>query len=83
MKKIAQSFYGRVQAYEDGAGLADPDALVEALRRNASPDEARPCSQPMSGGPQAGLATLDLEALLRQADALSRIGSRWREARSA
>lgn len=39
MKKIGQSFYGRVQAYEAALGDSDPEALVEALRRNASSGE--------------------------------------------
>jgi cytochrome b pre-mRNA-processing protein 3 len=34
MQRIAGAFYGRAQAYEAALAAADPERLVEALRRN-------------------------------------------------
>jgi cytochrome b pre-mRNA-processing protein 3 len=64
MKKVAKSFYGRIQAYE--AALLDPDAdaLAEALRRNASPGQGAVLLADFTRRAQAHLATLDLDALL-------------------
>lgn len=64
MKKVAKSFYGRIQAYE--AALVDPDpgALVEALRRNASPEGDAVLLADFARRAQARLAALDLDALL-------------------
>lgn len=34
VKKMAQAFYGRIEAYEAGLASADPQMLADALRRN-------------------------------------------------
>ncbi|MFN3672630.1 MAG: ubiquinol-cytochrome C chaperone family protein [Bosea sp. (in: a-proteobacteria)] len=66
MKKIAESFFGRVQAYEEALQSGDQAALVEALRRNASPGEAAQRLSDYILRSQAHLATLDFEAVLAQ-----------------
>lgn len=63
MKKIGQMFYGRVQAYEAAFAASEAEALVETLRRNASEQGAAALAAYQREA-QAGLATLDLEALL-------------------
>ena len=73
MKKIGQMFYGRIRAYETALETGEPQDLVEALRRNASPGEPASAGavvlEAYAGRAQAHLAGLDLEAILR-ADAL-------------
>jgi len=64
MKKIAQSFYGRIQAYETGFAASEPAALVEALRRNASPGEGASVLAAYISQARDHLAGLDLAALL-------------------
>jgi cytochrome b pre-mRNA-processing protein 3 len=64
MKKIAKSFYGRIQAYELALNDPDPNALVDALRRNASPEEGAVLLADFTRRAQAHLATLDLATLL-------------------
>jgi cytochrome b pre-mRNA-processing protein 3 len=65
MKKIGQMYYGRVQAYEAAFAAADDDALVETLRRNASPEGAPGLAVYLRAA-QARLAALDVESLLRR-----------------
>jgi cytochrome b pre-mRNA-processing protein 3 len=64
MKKIAQSFYGRIQAYEAGLVASEPDALVDALRRNASPGEGTTVLAAYIKRSRQHLAGLDLDAIL-------------------
>ncbi len=64
MKKIAQSFYGRIQAYEAGLADAPPASLVEALRRNASPGEGAALLADYLQRARDDLARRDLAALL-------------------
>ena len=64
MKKIGQSFFGRVEAYENALASVDPDMLGEALRRNASPGEGAALLAAYVREVQASLATRDLDALL-------------------
>lgn len=66
MKKIAQSFYGRVQAYEDALASGDEAALIEALRRNASPGDGAMALARYVSRAMTLLETLDFEALLAQ-----------------
>lgn len=66
MKKIAQSFYGRVQAYEEALAAGDDAALVEALRRNASPGEGAEALALYVSRVRNALAALDFEALLAE-----------------
>lgn len=69
MKKIAQSFYGRVQAY-DAALDADPDGragLVEALRRNAAPGEGAVALADYVVSAGRAFAGRDLEVILGEA----------------
>ncbi len=42
MKKVAQSFYGRVQAYETALDSGDEAALIAALRRNTGAQQHAP-----------------------------------------
>ncbi|HEV7259355.1 MAG TPA: ubiquinol-cytochrome C chaperone family protein [Bosea sp. (in: a-proteobacteria)] len=71
MKKIGQMFYGRLQAYEAALATRQPADLVEALRRNASPDQASGEGATLLAAyvnrAQALLAGLDLDAILRDA----------------
>lgn len=66
MKKIAQSFYGRIQAYEAAIDAETPDALVEALSRNASAGDGAPRLARYLKRAQAALADRDLATLLRE-----------------
>jgi cytochrome b pre-mRNA-processing protein 3 len=66
MKKIAQSFYGRLNAYEKALAADDSEQLVDALRRNASPGEGAPALAAYVRRAQAALAGLDLDAILKQ-----------------
>ncbi len=65
MKKIGQMFYGRIQAYEPAFAGSEPEALTEALHRNASQQGASAIATYLREA-QAGLAALDLEALLHR-----------------
>lgn len=65
MKKIGQMFYGRIRAYEAAFAAPEAEALVEALRRNASP-EGSPALAAYLHAARTGLAALDLDALLRR-----------------
>lgn len=69
MKKIGQMFYGRIRAYETALETNQPDDLVDALRRNASPLETSGGGATLlaayAGRAQAHLAGLDLDAILR------------------
>lgn len=42
IKAMASSFYGRIQAYDEGLAEADGGKLEEALRRNILPEAAAP-----------------------------------------
>ena len=66
MKKIGQSFYGRVGAYEAALDQAEPAALVEALRRNASPGEGALVLADYMRRAGSHLAGLDLDAILAE-----------------
>jgi cytochrome b pre-mRNA-processing protein 3 len=66
MKKIAQSFFGRIKAYEAALVSAEPEALTEALRRNASPGEGAAILADYMRQAQAGLAARTLEAILSE-----------------
>jgi cytochrome b pre-mRNA-processing protein 3 len=65
MKKIGQMYYGRIQAYEAAFAAPDDEALVETLRRNASPEGAPGLAVYLRAA-QARLAALDVEPLLRR-----------------
>lgn len=65
MKRIGQMFYGRIQAYEAAFAAADPEALVETLRRNASSLGASALAAYLREA-QTGLALLDLDEILRR-----------------
>ncbi|KRE17418.1 hypothetical protein ASE63_13265 [Bosea sp. Root381] len=68
MKKIGQMFYGRLQAYEAALLAQQPEELVEALRRNASPDPQSGEGAILLAGfarrAQDKLAEFDLDAIL-------------------
>ncbi|AMJ59545.1 ubiquinol-cytochrome C chaperone family protein [Bosea sp. PAMC 26642] len=66
MKKIAKSFYGRVQAYEVAVLDTDPAGLVEALARNAGSGEGAAALAEYAREAQKRLATLDLAAILAE-----------------
>lgn len=66
MKKIAQSFYGRIKAYEAALVADDPEAMLEALRRNASPGEGARVLAHYVEQAREGLTRLDLDAILGQ-----------------
>lgn len=68
MKKIAQSFYGRIQAYENALDAAEPATLIEALRRNASPGEGAAVLAAYMKQAQSALAARDLDRLLNDAE---------------
>lgn len=68
MKKIAQSFYGRIQAYETALADAGPEALVEALRRNASPGDAAAVLAAYVERAKDHLASRDLDAILSEGE---------------
>lgn len=64
MKKLAQGFYGRVEAYEAALAAQDHAALVAALERNvASGQDATPLADYVHAS-IAALATFDLDRLL-------------------
>ncbi|PTM43598.1 ubiquinol-cytochrome C chaperone family protein [Bosea sp. 124] len=69
MKKIGQMFYGRIRAYETALETQGADDLVDALRRNASPEQTSGKGAAMlaayARGAQAHLAGLDLDTILR------------------
>jgi cytochrome b pre-mRNA-processing protein 3 len=56
MQRIAGAFYGRARAYQAALTVPDPDALVNALRRNIYADE-----------PAAELSAQRLETYVRNA----------------
>jgi cytochrome b pre-mRNA-processing protein 3 len=64
MKKIAESFYGRVQAYEAAVISSDPDALAGALARNLGSRQGSALLADYARRAEAGLLALDLDALL-------------------
>lgn len=67
MKKIAQSFYGRVQAYTRPLAAADEAGLAEALARNIPGVEAGRLAA-LSIALDRRLAAYDLDQLFREAD---------------
>ncbi|WP_156396016.1 ubiquinol-cytochrome C chaperone family protein [Bosea sp. Leaf344] len=75
MKKIAQSFYGRLQAYEEAMEAGDEAALAAALRRNASPGEGAERLAAYAMRARAGLDALDFEALLAEPRLFPDMGS--------
>lgn len=64
MKKIAKSFYGRIQAYEAALTSSEPGALLEALRRNASPGEGAVVLADFVERARNQLAGFDLDTIL-------------------
>lgn len=64
MKKIAASFYGRVQAFEAGLAADEPRALVEALARNLGAGDGAGLLAAYVRRSEAALGELDLDALL-------------------
>lgn len=67
VKKMAQAFYGRVEAYEAGLGAIDPVVLEQALARNlygTLQGEGR------TPGEVPAVALTALAAYLREADAV-------------
>ena len=66
MKKIAQSFYGRVQAFEAAMVADDPQALVDALARNLGAGDGAALLAGYVRRSEALLADLDLDALLAE-----------------
>lgn len=63
MKKIAQNFYGRVQAYAEPLDRDDAAALAEAFRRNIPGVVAEPLVAYVKAS-EAALAGQSLDALL-------------------
>ena len=63
MKKVAQGFYGRVNAYEAALDSGDPEQLVAALARNASGSGARLLADYVERS-RSRLAGADLDAIL-------------------
>jgi cytochrome b pre-mRNA-processing protein 3 len=63
VKKMAQAFYGRVEAYEAGLGAVDPAVLEQALARNLYGTLQAP-------GEVSAVALTALAAYLREADAV-------------
>lgn len=66
MKKIAASFYGRVQAFETAMVADDQQALIEALARNLDAGEGAALLAGYARRSEAALRELDLAALLVQ-----------------
>ncbi len=66
MKKIAQMFYGRIQAYEAALASDDRDALVEALKRNAGAGDGAILLAGYMVRGQARLASLDLDGIMTE-----------------
>lgn len=66
MKKIARSFYGRIQAYEAAMTAPDPAALVEALARNLCAADSAARLAVYARRSELVLADLDLDGLLAQ-----------------
>lgn len=64
MKKVGQMFYGRLQAYEAALTAPEPDGLVKALRRNASPGEGAVLLAAYLREAQVSLSRHDLDAIL-------------------
>ncbi len=67
MKKIARSFYGRVQAYADPLDAADIDGLAEAFERNI-PGADGPRLARHARASEARLAALGFEEVLASTD---------------
>ncbi len=60
MKKIAQNFYGRVEAYAEAMDKGDPAGLAEALARNIpGVESARLAAYVMTGEQYLGIMSLD------------------------
>lgn len=68
MKKVGQMFYGRVQAYEAALVAPGPEALTEALGRNACAPEAAPALAAYIRAAQERLAAADLDGILNRDD---------------
>lgn len=66
MKKIAQMFYGRVNAYETALASGDRGALVEALKRNAGAGEGATLLADYADRARTRLAGLDLDAIMSE-----------------
>jgi cytochrome b pre-mRNA-processing protein 3 len=64
MKKIAQMFYGRIQAYETTFAADDRNALVDALRRNAGAGEGAELLAGYMLKSRARLAGLDIAKIM-------------------
>lgn len=64
MKKIAASFYGRVQAFEAALVADEPQALVDALARNLGAGDGAVLLADYVRRAEAALGALDLDALL-------------------
>lgn len=64
MKKIAASFYGRIQAFEAALVSDEPQALVDALARNLGAGEGAVLLADYVRRSQAALGALDLDAVL-------------------
>lgn len=64
MKKIAASFYGRVQAFETALMSDEPKALVDALARNLGAGDGAALLADYVRRSEAALGVLDLDALL-------------------
>ncbi|MGY2050932.1 ubiquinol-cytochrome C chaperone family protein [Methylobacterium sp. JK268] len=73
MKKLAQAFYGRAQAYDDALDARDEAALAASLARNvlggASPEAGRPLAAYVTAA-AAALAGQDLDGLMAQGPVL-------------
>lgn len=68
MKKIGQMFYGRVQAYEAALAAPGPEALAEALGRNACAVDAAPTLAAYMRAAQDRLAAIDLDGIMNRED---------------
>lgn len=66
MKKIGQSFYGRVKAYEQALDQPSDRELVEALGRNAAPGAGAEALAAYVRIAESNLASLDLDAILAE-----------------
>ena len=69
IRGLAESFYGRVGAYEDAlAEGADGDALSEALARNVYGDEDALKAKPLADYVRETAASIDAQPLESLAD---------------
>ena len=66
MKKIGQSFYGRVKAYEQALDQPGDGELIAALSRNAAPGTGPDALAAYVRAAERHLVSLDLDAILAE-----------------